>query len=105
MKLLSFYDVLVNSYAMNFTIIEHAILSAKPDSLVTIALAVIYEQVVVIPLQKAWKRKDHETLRKKYICSGCKHPIYYDIDKYKCVRCRYIEYHIRLESRRLELFG
>ena len=91
---------------MNFTILEHAILYAKPDSLATAALAVIYEQVIVIPLQKAWKRKDHEALRKKYICIGCKRTIRYDKDKYKCVSCRYIEYHILSESRLLDrLFG
>jgi hypothetical protein len=91
---------------MNLTIIKHAILSAKPDSLATLALAVIYEQLVVVPLQRAWKRKDHKALRKKYICSGCKKPISYDKDKHKCVRCRYIEYFILSESRLLDgLFG
>jgi hypothetical protein len=91
---------------MNLTIIKHAILFSKPDSLATLALSVIYEQLVVIPLQQAWKRKDHEALRKKYICIGCKRTIRYEVHKIKCAACRRIDKYIIMESRRLdELFG
>ena len=91
---------------MNFTILEHAIPCAKPDSLAKLALSVIYEQLVVIPLQQAWKRKDHEALRKKYICIDCKRTIRYEVHKIKCAACRHVDKYIIKESRRLdELFG
>lgn len=91
---------------MNLTLLKHTLLCAKPDSLATIALSVIYEQAIVIPLQHAWKRKDHEALRKKYICIDCKRTIRYEVHKIKCAACRHIDKYIIMESRRLDqLFG
>jgi len=86
------------------TLIQQSKLQCDPNSLVKRALDVLYEQWIVIPLQRAWRGKDHDALRQKYICSNCKKLIQYDINKHRCWVCRYIEKHTMDESARLDTF-
>jgi hypothetical protein len=75
--------------------------TSAPDSLATKALDVIYEQTVVIPLQRAWKRKDLAALRLKYICRDCR--IRYE-SVYRCRYCTFKKTYFAQESYRLDLY-
>jgi len=86
------------------TILLDAIHSSAPDSLAAKALDMIYEQTVVIPLQRAWKRKDLAALRLKYICQDCKKPIRYETSVYQCRYCTFKRTYFAQESYRLDLY-
>ena len=85
-------------------LIQQSQLQCDPNSLVKRALNVLYEQWIVIPLQRAWRVKDHVALRQKYICADCKKPIKHEVNKYRCRVCQYVEKYIMEESLRLDTF-
>jgi hypothetical protein len=86
------------------TLCQHSLLNCHPHSLSRIALNAVYEQWVVTPLQRAWKRKDHQALRSKYVCVNCLDVIKHDTNKSICRICRYRHKFITEEAARLDYF-
>jgi len=86
------------------TILIDSLRNCQPGSLTACALNMLYTQWAIIPLQRAWKRKDHVQLRQKYICRSCKECIKYEVNKYQCWACSYKEKYIYCESERLDSF-
>lgn len=84
------------------TLCQHSMLNTPSDSLKAVALNVVYEQWIVTPLQRAWKRKDHDKLRQKYVCVNCRDIIIYDTNKSICRVCRYRNKYIDKEAARLD---
>jgi hypothetical protein len=86
------------------TLLANVLINCPRGSLQEKATRVLYEHLLVIPLQMAWRRKDHDALRQKYICWTCKEVIKYEVNIFQHSRCRYIEKYLCDESQRLDSF-
>jgi hypothetical protein len=86
------------------TLLTNVLVNCHRGSLQETAAYVLYKQLVVIPLQRAWRRKNHELLRQKYICWNCNEVIKYEVNIFQHRRCQYIEKYLADESQRLDSF-
>jgi len=86
------------------TLLTNVLINCHRGSLQEKAAHILYEQLLVIPLQMAWRRKDHDALRQKYICWSCEKVIKYEVNKFQHRRCQYIEKYLADESQRLDSF-